>query len=96
MIPAVPGREPNVAMPIGAYGPFDAPSTVSAETRAEQESRRPGLFDRHPRAYSRWTNAEDDHLRTLDSAGLSVSEIAALHGRQPSAISSRLKKLGLR
>jgi hypothetical protein len=50
---------------------------------------------RYPRAYERWTEAEDRLLEERCQAGLTVSELAARHQRQPGAIRSRLKKQGL-
>ncbi len=75
--------------------PYDAPSDVSLAARAIHEARIPGLFDKHPRAYALWTDAEDRHLTMLVEKGLTVTELVHLHGRQPGAIRSRLRKLGL-
>jgi hypothetical protein len=74
---------------------FDEPSSLSAEAHKGYALRQPGIFDEFPRAYSSWSIREDDHLRMLYSRGLLVEQIAALHRRQPSAIRSRLRKLGL-
>jgi hypothetical protein len=49
----------------------------------------------HPRAYAPWSESEDSELRSLFSAGISTAEISAKLQRQPSAIRSRLAKLGL-
>ena len=57
----------------------------------------------HPRAYEKWTDEEDERLRQAwderdasgDTITARVKAIAADFGRQPSAIRSRLKKLGL-
>ncbi len=49
----------------------------------------------HPKAYEPWTSEEDERLRDMLQAGRSVSELATDFGRQPSAIRSRLRKLGL-
>ncbi len=48
-----------------------------------------------PRAYEKWSAAEDDILRKLFGQGKSVEEIAADLQHQPGAIHSRLAKLGL-
>ena len=50
---------------------------------------------RHSMAYEKWTAAEEDRLRRMHSEGKSNYEIAEILQRQPSAISSRLGKLGL-
>lgn len=49
----------------------------------------------HPKAYEPWTSKEDERLRDMLQAGRSVSELATDFGRQPGAIQSRLRKLGL-
>lgn len=50
---------------------------------------------RHPRAYEKWSPAEDDRLRRLYLAGVGIEQMARDLHRQPSAIRSRLSKLGL-
>jgi hypothetical protein len=50
---------------------------------------------KHPRAYKNWEPAEDTRLAQLVQCGRSVEEAAALLQRQPSAIRSRIEKLGL-
>ena len=49
----------------------------------------------HPRAYEKWTDDEDERLRAEVARGTSRAELATLFQRQRSAISSRLRKLGL-
>lgn len=49
----------------------------------------------YPRAYEKWTGAEDEELREKHAAGKNVPELATALGRQPGAILSRLRKLGL-
>lgn len=49
----------------------------------------------HPNAYQSWTEAEDAQLREEFAAGLSVSEVADIHQRRPSAIEARQKRLGI-
>ena len=48
----------------------------------------------HPRAYAPWTNQEEQELERLYDAGQDVDQIAAALGRQPTAIQSRLNRLG--
>jgi len=49
----------------------------------------------HSRAYERWTDEEDRELAGMCQEDKKVAEIADHLGRQPSAIRSRLVKLGL-
>ena len=62
------------------------PTGTSAMEMAKQK---------HPRAYQPWTEREDADLAALHAAGKSKEEIAEHFQRQPSAIQSRLHKLGL-
>jgi hypothetical protein len=47
-------------------------------------------------AYEAWTRGEIDRLLDLKDAGKSIDEIAAVLGRQPSAIPSRLDRETIR
>jgi hypothetical protein len=49
----------------------------------------------HAKAYAPWTKHEDNDLERRHYAGESVEAIAAVFGRKPGAIRSRLKKRGL-
>lgn len=51
--------------------------------------------EEHPRAYEKWPPEEDESLANLFRSGLRLDEIAQRLQRQPSAIRSRLVKLGL-
>ncbi len=53
------------------------------------------IKSKYPRAYEKWSDDEDDELRMLFSRGVNNNEAAEHFGRQPSAIRSRLNKLGL-
>jgi hypothetical protein len=53
------------------------------------------LREKHARAYTKWTPEEDSRLRAEFTKGTSRAELAAILERQPSAIKSRLQKLGL-
>lgn len=66
------------------------PSTPASDANAMAKAK---LM--HPRAYAPWSESEDAELRSLHDAGKSTSEIAVQFQRQPSAIRSRLTKLGL-
>ncbi len=50
---------------------------------------------RYPRAYNRWSDEEDEQLKVKWQAGMSIRELASYCQRQPSAVRSRLIKLGL-
>src|SRR5437763_1517300 len=47
----------------------------------------------YPRAYEKWSDAEDAELRSLSDSGSSEDAMAQHFKRQPSAIRSRLEKL---
>ncbi|MYA04868.1 MAG: hypothetical protein F4Y37_09705 [Caldilineaceae bacterium SB0664_bin_22] len=49
----------------------------------------------HPRAYERWSSVEEQKLISLYKSGLSIARMSSTLERQPSAIKSRLKRLGL-
>ena len=65
------------------------------ESESDYHDRLARIKSRYPRAYEKWADAEDDELRLLFNRGVSTSDAANHFGRQPSAISSRLNKLGL-
>jgi hypothetical protein len=66
-------------------------------TEAEVESPlRPRRRLRHAsRADGRWDENEDRRLAERHEEGETVVRLAQLHGREPNAIRSRLRKLGL-
>lgn len=49
----------------------------------------------HPRAYEPWNKEEDEQLRQRYQQGATIANLVDEFLRQPSAIRSRLKKLGL-
>lgn len=51
---------------------------------------------KYPQAYTPWTNELDDRLEVLYSEGKTTKELCSLLERQPGAIRSRVKKLGLK
>jgi hypothetical protein len=53
------------------------------------------IRSQHPRAYVPWSEGEEEELRALFLAGTNKNEIALRLGRQPSAITSRLRRLDL-
>lgn len=50
---------------------------------------------RYPRAYTRWEPAEDERLEELHADGLELQALCDALGRQPSAVESRIRRLGL-
>ena len=50
---------------------------------------------RYPRAYEKWTEEDDIRLRIEYGSGVGVRALSQMFQRQPSAIRSRLRKLGL-
>ena len=50
----------------------------------------------YQKAYEKWTREEEKVLVSKFEHGLSIKEIAAILERQPGAINSRLRKLGLK
>jgi DNA-directed RNA polymerase specialized sigma24 family protein len=64
------------------------PSSAAVERLAQ-------IKERHRRAYERWTPEEDASLRQQHAEGRSMGELAEAFQRQPSAIRSRLQRLGL-
>lgn len=50
---------------------------------------------RYPRAYEKWTEDEDVRLKIEYGKGLGIQPLSEMFQRKPSAIRSRLRKLGL-
>lgn len=65
----------------------------------EKTSRQyPGLRrirQQYPRAYEKWRDEEESYLGCKYSEGLSIQELTEILHRQPGAIRSRLRRLGL-
>lgn len=49
----------------------------------------------YPKAYERWTEKEDVHLKNEFNQGKTINELAKIFQRKPGAIRSRLQKLEL-
>lgn len=73
----------------------DEPRPVDELPRAGTKEWLEQVKRAHPNAYQPWTEAEDEQLREESGSGMTVREIAGEHQRRPSAIASRLKKLGI-
>ena len=50
---------------------------------------------RYPRAYMKWTKEEDNALKKEYLKGKTINELASIFQKKPSAIRSRLQKLGV-
>lgn len=55
-----------------------------------------GSNQKHPQAYARWTEEDDARLEQLYCEGRKRKELAVIFGREPGAITSRIKKLELK
>lgn len=54
-----------------------------------------GVREKHPNAYRRWSQDQDNELQKLYRDGLEVRELAEKLGRKQGAIRSRLARMGL-
>jgi hypothetical protein len=88
----VEGREETTRPepPRSPAAPLESGSAPKWSAERLAEMRR-----KYTRAYEKWTTAEDDRLKDMNSTGVAVAQMARELQRQPSAIRSRLKKLGL-
>ena len=59
----------------------------------QKKGRYDDIRKRHPRAYEPWSGHEEEALINALENGSRVSDIGRQLGRQPSAISSRIRKL---
>ena len=64
-------------------------------TEGEQAYSVERIRRQYPNAYARWNDEQDRFLREAYGQGQTIAELAAQLGRQPGAIESRLRKLGL-
>ena len=53
------------------------------------------IRQKYPKAYEKWTDNEDIHLKNEFNQGKKINELADIFQRKPGAIRSRLQKLGL-
>lgn len=84
-------RETAVAMIlVDPFGPSSA-GTVPARTGTYSVAE---IRHAYPNAYTKWAPEDDATLGRLRDAGGTTHEMAAELGRQPSAVLSRLAKLG--
>jgi hypothetical protein len=77
-------------------GRFTVTDLLSLDFRVEASKPSPEAVRAvHRNAYAKWTSEEDALLLDLARKSTSVPDIAALFGRQESAIDSRLAKLSV-
>jgi hypothetical protein len=65
------------------------------EPQSNYDLRMAAIKAKYPRAYEKWTTQEDAELKSMSARGASHDDMAKHFKRQPSAIVSRLEKLGL-
>ena len=65
------------------------------DSQPEYEARMARIRRQYPNAYKPWTDESDADLVRRARAGEDVRALAAVIGRQPSAIRSRLARLGI-
>lgn len=53
------------------------------------------IRQKYPKAYEKWSTSEDERLMRQSRIGLSIAELSAMFERGPSAIRSRLARLGI-
>lgn len=76
------------------------PQLVSGLNAEQKNGYRPKtqnekIRQKYPRAYVKWSQDEDENLKKEYASGQQIDELAQRFQRQPSAIRSRLQKLGL-
>ncbi len=72
-----------------------SPSGLVTPNASEYQARIAAIKEKHPNAYSPWTETSDTELREAVLQGLSVLQISQALQRQPGGIRSRISKLGL-
>lgn len=90
-------RTPVLNKRKGRYFPYqiDAPKQCADPFASLYHERMKEIQEKYPNAYARWSVEQERHLRALFEAKNSIQNIAKILERQPSAIRSRLMKLGL-
>ena len=86
-------QHPDLTYPDIFCAAQEALDIIKAGSSSYQE-KLAGIRKVYPRAYEKWTMEEDTSLVELVCADLGVDEIASRMQRQPSAVRSRLQKMG--
>ncbi len=69
--------------------------SLDRESPTDYEQRMAEIKVAHPRAYEKWTEGDDAELKQRFLNGENVRSLSERFQRQPSAIRSRLRKLGV-
>ena len=94
MLPKMGGKKENVAMPED----IQEEKIITKETEQDKsryEKKVEEIKMKYAQAYEPWTLEKERELTRFFNENIKISEIAKLVGRQPGAVRSRLKKLGL-
>ena len=70
--------------------------TLRSSEKGKSTERAEQIRTEYSKAYEKWTEDEDNLLKQRFSEGVSIEDLSRLFQRKPSAIRSRLRKLGLR
>lgn len=68
---------------------------LDGSTKSSYQDRLDAVKQEHPNAYEPWTDRQEEVLKQMHKGGAPVKAIASALNRQPGAISSRIRKLGL-
>ncbi len=71
----------------------ESPQNIDSRENAHRYD---NVRQKHPNAYMPWTEEADERLEIMYCEGSTVKELSQIFGRNPGAISSRIKKLELR
>ncbi len=63
--------------------------------KSNYQDRLNAVKQKHPNAYESWTSEQENLLRKMHKGGAPIHAIASALKRQPGAVSSRIRKLGL-
>jgi hypothetical protein len=84
-----PANPPLPGQALAAASPSASDHKSSFQEHVEQ------VRQKHPRAYEKWEASEEDQLVLLFEQGKSINELAELISRNPGAVQTRLRRLGL-
>ena len=96
-IAVIPNRVQEALASRGAEISPQLGSGVNDEQKNGYRPKTPNekIRQKYPRAYVKWSQDEDENLKKEYASGQQIDELAQRFQRQPSAIRSRLQKLGL-
>ena len=86
---AVASRGGKINQPLGSGLNAEPKNADRSKTQNEK------IRQKYPRAYVKWSREEDENLQNEYASGQQIGELVKRFQRQPSAIRSRLRKLGL-